>query len=206
MQTIDSYVISSSLDAPRRPWRKWAPPVAVAIFAAAAIAIGFSFFVRAGGPSPTAPRAKLEARVVAASAWRSDDEARIAAFQESAAISHLTPVGSAIGAEQPQTAATAPGAKPTGELPRKPAQKPAPKSALAATPVPLPRPATPEVIVAALPPAPPVAPAPAEGKPRLLGTIAQDVMSAPGEVQDFARAVTDRVLGRLADVRARVGL
>jgi hypothetical protein len=132
---------------------------------------------------------------------RSDDEARIAAFQESVAISHLA---SAAGADEPQTAGS--GAKPTGQPPRKPAQRPTAKSAVAATPVPQSRPATPEVIVANLPPAPQVAPAPPAAKPQLLGTIAQDVERAPGEVQDFARRMTDRVFGGLADVRVRVGL
>ena len=206
MKTIDSYVIYSSLDERRRPRRRRALPAAVAMFAAVAIAAGFAFLGRAGDPSTTASRAKLDARIAVESSTslRSDDEARIAAFQESVAISHLTPVASVTGADQPQTAAA--GAKPTGDPPRKPAQKPAPKSALAAAPVPQPRPAAPEVIMADLPPVPPVTPAPAAAKPRLLGTVAQDVESAPGEVQDFARAVTDRLLGGLANVRARVGL
>ena len=151
---------------------------------------------------PTAARSKLDARVVAESstASRSDDEARIAAFQESVAISHLA---SAAGADEPQTGATA---KPTGQPPRKAAQKPTPKSAVAAPPVPQSRPATPGVIVADLPPAPQVAPAPPAAKPQLLGAIAQNVGRAPGEVQDFARRMTDRVFGGLADVRVRVGL
>jgi len=207
MQTIDSYVIYSSLDTPRRPpRRKRAAPAAVAISAAVAIAIGFALFGRAGDPSMTAPRAKLDARVVAASATasRSDDEARIATFQESAAISHLTAAASVTSADEPLTAGA--GAKPTGQPPRKLAQKPAPKSAAAATPVPQPRPATPVIIVADLPPTPRAAPAPADDKPSLLGTIAQGVEGAPGEVQDFARAMTDRLLGGLAGARARVGL
>jgi hypothetical protein len=206
MQTIDSYVIYSSTSARRRPRRRWAPLAAVAMFAAVAIAAGFAFLGRAGDPSMTASRSKLDARVVAESsaALRSDDEARIAAFQESAAISHLTPAAFVAGADEPQTAES--GAKPTGQPPRKPAQKPAPKSALVATPVPQPRPSTPEVIMADLPPVPQAAPAPSEAKPGYFGTIAQDVERAPGEVQDFARAMTDRVLGGLSDVRMRVGL
>jgi hypothetical protein len=206
MQTIDSYVIYSSPNTRRRPRRTRAPLAAVAMFAAVAIAAGFAFLGRAGDPSTTASRSKLDARVVAESsaALRSDDEARIAAFQESAAISHLTPAAFVAGADEPQTAGA--GAKPTGQPPRKPAQRPAPKSAVAATPVPQSRPATPEVIMADLPPTPQAAPAPSEAKPGYLGTIAQDVERAPGEVQDFARAVTDRMLGGFADVRVRVGL
>jgi hypothetical protein len=212
MQTIDSYVISSSTDTWRRPRRKRAPLAAAATFAAVAIAAGLAFLGRAGDPSTIAARAKLDARVAAESsaALRADEEARIAAFQESAAISHLTPAGTAAVADAPQTAES--GAKPTGQPARKSAQKPAPKSAVAAAPVPQPRPATPEVIptpeviMADLPPAPPAAPAAAEGKPHLLGTIAQDVEGAPGAVQDLARAMTDRLFGGLADVRVRVGL
>jgi hypothetical protein len=205
MQTIDSYVIYSSPNALWRARRRRALPAAAAMFAAVAIAAGFAFLGRAGDPSTTAPRAKSDARVVAESstASRSDDEARIAAFQESVAISHLAPAASVAGADQPQTAES--GAKLTGQPARKPAQRPAPKSALAATPLPQSRPATPEVIMADLHPAPPVAPAPADRKPHLLATVAQDVERAPGEVQDFTRAVTDRLLGGLADFRARVG-
>jgi hypothetical protein len=209
MQTIDSYVITSSLDTPRRPRRKRTPPAAVAMLAAVAIVVGFSLLGRVGDPSTPASRPKLEARVVAASATasRSDDEARIAAFQESAAISHLTPLASLVGLDEPQTAGS--GAKPTIQPARKPPQRPAPKSVVVATPItpiPQPRPATPEVIMADLPPTPRAAPAPADGKPSLLGTIAQGVEGAPGEVRDFARATTDRLLGGLADVRVRVGL
>ena len=203
MQTIDSYVVYSSPNARRRTRRRRALLAAVATIAAVAVAAGIAFLGRAGDLSMTASHSKLDARVVAESstAMRSDDEARIAAFQESVAISHLA---STAGADEPQTAGS--GAKPTGQPPRKPAQRPTAKSAVAATPVPQSRPATPEVIVANLPPAPQVAPAPPAAKPQLLGTIAQDVERAPGEVQDFARRMTDRVFGGLADVRVRVGL
>jgi hypothetical protein len=217
MQTIDSYVISSSTNDRWRPRRSRVPLAAVATFAAIAIAAGFAVLGRAGDPSTTAARSKLDARAVAESSTssRSDDEARIAAFQESVAMSHLTPAVSAAAADAPQTAESA--AKPRAQPSRKLTQRPAPKSVVAATPVPQPRPATPEIIIADLPPAPkvimadlppapPVAPAPADGKPGLLGTIAQDVERTPGAVQDFARAATDRVLGGLADARARVGL
>jgi hypothetical protein len=207
MQTIDSYVISSSTDTWRRPRRRRAPLAAVATFAAVAIAAGLAFLGRAGDPSTTAAHAKLDARVVAESstALRSDDEARIAAFQESVAISHLAAAAPAAGADEPQRAESA--AKLTGQLPRKPAQRPASKSALAPTPVPQPRPAAPpEVIMADLPPAPPVAPAPVAAKSHFLGTIVQDVERAPGAVEDVARAVSDRLLGGLADARARIGL
>jgi hypothetical protein len=208
MQTIDSYVVYSSPNARRRRRRRRALLAAVPTLFAIAIAAGIVFMGRADDPA--AARSKLDARVVAESstASRSDDEARIAAFQESVAISHLAPAASAAGADQPQTAE--PGARPTSGPPRKPAQRPTPKSAGVATPVPQSRPATPEVIpdviVADLPPAPRVAPAPPDAKPQFLGTIAQDVERAPGAVQDFARRMTDGVLGGLADVRVRVGL
>ena len=217
MQTIDSYVIYSSPEVRWRPRRRRALPAAVAMSAAVAIAVGFAFLGRAGDPSTTAARPKLDARVAAESsaALRAADEARIAAFQESAAISHLTPAAFAASADEPQSAGAA--FRPALQPPRRQAQRPAPKSVVVATPVPQSRPATapvlttdlppaPKVIMADLPPAPPVAPAPAESKPGLLGTIAQDVEGAPGAVQDLARAATDRVLGGLADVRARVGL
>jgi len=217
MQTIDSYVIYSSPDVRWRPRRRRALPAAVAMFAAVAIAVGFAFLGRAGDPSTTASRPKLDARVVAESsaALRADDEARIAAFQQSAAISQLTPAAFAAGADEPQSAGTA--FRPAVQLPRQQTQRPAPKSVVVATPVPQSRLATPpvvtanlppapKVIMADLPPAPPVTPAPAESKPGLLGTIAQDVEGTPGVVQDLARVATDRVLGGLADVRARVGL
>jgi hypothetical protein len=206
MQTIDSYVIYSSPITRRRRRRRRALLAAVAMFAAVGIAAGFAFVGRAGDPSATASRSKSEARVVLASSTvlRADEEAKIAAFQESVALSHLTPAAPVTSADEPQTAGA--GDKLTAQPARKAAQKPAAKIVLAATPVPQPRPATPDVIMADLPPAPQVAPAPAEAKPQLLGTIAQDVVSAPGEVQDFARAMTDRVLGGLAGIRVRVGL
>lgn len=210
MQTIDSYVITSSLGPPRRPRRRRSPAAAVAMFAAAAVVAGFAFLGRAGDPSMTAPRAKLDTRVVAASATasRSDDEARIAAFQESVAISRLTPVASAAGLDELQTAAA--GARPMIQPARKAPQRPAPKSAVVAapiTPIPQSRPATPEVIMADLPAARAApTPTPTDTKPSLLGTFAQGVEGAPGQVQDFARTMTDRLLGELADVRVRVGL
>jgi hypothetical protein len=208
MQTIDSCVIYSSTDVWRRPKRRRALRAVAPIFAAIAIATatGFVFLGRAGDPTATVSRPKLDARVVdaAATTLRSDDEARMAAFQESAAISHLTPVAFPAGADEPQKTGSA--SKLADQPPRRQAQGPAPKSVVVATPVPQSRPATPEVIMADLPPAPPAAPAPADGKPHFLGAIAQDVERAPGEVQDFARAMTDRMLGGIADVRMRVGL
>ena len=208
MQTIDSYVISSSVNALARPRRRRRLRAAVPILAAIAIvaATGFALFGRVGDPTTTASHSKLDARVVAESstALRSDDEARIAAFQQSAAISHLSPAASVISADQPPAAGT--GAKPTAQFTRRQAQRPAPKSVLVATPVPQARPATPEIIMADLPPAPQVAATPAEDKPGYLGSIVQGVERAPGQVEDLARAATDRVLGGLANVRARVGL
>jgi hypothetical protein len=187
------------------------------MFAVVALAVGFAFLGRAGDPSRTAARPKANARVVVESSAvvSADDEARIAAFQQSAAISHLTPAAFPASADAPQKAGST--FRLADQPPRKPPQRPAPKSVVVATPVPQLRPATPpvitadlppgpKVIMADLPPAPPVTPAPAESKPGLLGTITQDVERTPGAVQDFARAATDRVLGGLADVRARVGL
>ena len=60
--------------------------------------------------------------------------------------------------------------------------------------------------MADLPPASQVAPAPADAKPHFLGAIAKDVENAPGAVQDFGRAMTDRVLSGFTDIRVRIGL
>jgi hypothetical protein len=206
MQTIDSYVIYSTTDAPSRPRRKPSQTVAVSLLVAVAVAAGFAFYWRAGDPSTTASRPKLDARAVAESSTRlrSDDEARIAAFQEAAAIAHLTLAASAAGGDGTPAAGLA--FKPTGQASHKLAQKPAPKSVVVAPPIPQSRPSAPEVIMADLPATPQVDPAPADGKPQLLGTIAQDVERVPSEVKDFAHGMTDRMLGALADARARVGL
>ena len=205
MQTIDSYVVYSTV-APWRPGRKRARRVAVSLASAIAVAAGLAVIWRSDDLSTTASRPKSDARAVAESSTipRSDDEARIAAFQEAAAIAHLT--FAAPAASVSETPATGLAFKPTGQPARKPAQKPAPKSVMVAPPLPQSRPATPEVIMADLPPAPPVDPAPEEGKPQLLGTIAQDVERVPSEVQDFAHGMTDRMIGALAGVRGRVGL
>jgi hypothetical protein len=206
MQTIDSYVIYSTMDAPRPPTRKRALRLAVFLSVAFAVAAGLASFWRAGDLSTPAARPKAEARVVAESpaSLRSDDEARIAAFQQAAAISHLTLAPTAVGADGAKP--VGPLSRPADRLPRKPAQKPAPRSVMVAAPVPQSRPLAPEVIMADLPPAPQVEPAPAEGKPHLLGTIAQDVERVPSEVQDFASGMTDRALDALGNVRARIGL
>jgi hypothetical protein len=176
------------------------------LLVAIALAAGFAFFWRAGDPSMTAARPKVDARAVTESSasLRSDDEAKIAAFQEAAAIAHLTLAASATGGDEAQAAG--PVSRPTGQPPRKPTQKPAPKSVMVAPPVPQSRPSGPDVIMADLPPTPQVDPAPADGKPQLLGTIAQDVERVPSEVQDFAHGMTDRMLGALSNVRVRVGL
>ena len=101
MQTINSYVVYSSPNARRRRRRRRALLAAVPTLFAIAIAAGIVFMGRADDPAAAA-RSKLDARVVAESstASRSDDEARIAAFQESVAISHLAPAASAAGADR----------------------------------------------------------------------------------------------------------
>ena len=205
MQTIDSYVIYSTT-APWRPRRKRAQLVAILLTTVIAVAAGFAFLSRAGEPLTMASNPKSDARVVAESSTsqRSDDEARIAAFQQAAAISHLTLAASATSGDA--APATGPATKSTDRLPRKPTQKPAPKSVMLAPPVPQSRPATPEVIMADLPPTPQADPPPAEDNPPLLGRIVQNVEGVPNEVQDFARGMTDRMLSALSNVRARVGL
>ena len=206
MLTIDSYVIYSTMDAPRRPTRRRALRLGVFLSVTFAVAAGLASMWRAGDLSTPAGRPKAEARVAVESptSLRSDDEARIAAFQQAAAMSHLTLAATAVGADGAQPAG--PVSRLADRLPRKPAQKPAPRSVMVAPPVPQSRPLAPEVIMADLPPTPQVEPAPAEGKPHLLGTIAQDVERVPSQVQDFASGVTDRALGALASVRMRVGL
>ena len=206
MQTIDSYVIHSTTSDPWRRRPRRTRRIAVFLSAAIAVGTGFAFFGRVSDPSITASRPKADARVVAESSasLSSSEEAKIAAFQEAAAISHLTLAASATGGDEAQAAA--PVSRPTGQLSRKPAQKSALKSVVVAPSVPQARPFGPEVIMADLPPTPQVDPAPSVGKPPLLGMIAQDVESVPSEVQDFAHGMTDRLLGALANVRVRVGL
>jgi hypothetical protein len=82
MQTIDSYVVYSTV-APWRPGRRRAQRVAVSLALAVAVAAGLAFFWRASDPPTTASKPKSDARVVAESSTvvRSNDEARIAAFQ-----------------------------------------------------------------------------------------------------------------------------
>jgi hypothetical protein len=205
MQTIDSFVIYST-DAPWRPRRRLKQAIAGSLAVAIAIAAGFAFIWRASEPSATASRPKLDSRAVAESSTRQrfDEEARIAAFQEAAAIAHLTLAGSATGGDGTPAAGLA--FKPTDRPARKPAQKPAPRSVMVAPPVPQSRPTAPDVVMADLPPTPLVDPAPPNGEPQLVGTIAQNVERVPSQVQGLAHGVTDSVLGALANVRVRVGL
>jgi hypothetical protein len=206
MQTIDSYVFCSTMDAPWRPRRQRAQWLAASLSVAIAVAAGLAALWLAVDSSTTARRPKADARIFAESPIRlpSDDDAKIAAFQEAAAMAHLTLAAPATGADELQTAG--PVSKPTSPLLRKPAQKPAPKSVLVAPPVPQAHPAAPEVILADLPAAAKVDAAPADGQPQLFGRITQGVESVPSEVQDFARGMTDRLFGALANVGARVGL
>jgi hypothetical protein len=205
MQTIDSYVVYSTMDAPRRPMRRRAVRLAVSVSVAFAVAVGVASLLRPADPSTPTSRPKAEARVVVESATgpSSADDARIAAFQQAAASSHLT-VGATVASANSAPQA-GPFSTPVDRLPRKPAQKPAPHSVMLAPPIPLSRPLAPQVIMADLPPTPQVDPTPVESKPHLLATIADDVARVPSEVQDFAGGVTDRTLGALAKVRARVG-
>jgi hypothetical protein len=54
--------------------------------------------------------------------------------------------------------------------------------------------------MADLPAAPKADAAPADGQPQLLGRIAQGVENVPGEVQDFARGMSDRLFGAFANI------
>ena len=206
MQTINSHVICSTMDAPWRPQRQRAQRLAASLSVAIAVAAGLAALWLAVDSSTTARRAKADARVFAESPIRlpSDDDAKIAAFQEAAAMAHLTLAAPTTGAER--TADGGAGFQADEPTLRKPAQKPALKSVLVAPPVPQARPAAPEVIMADLPVAAKVDAAPADAQPQLLGRITQGVESVPSEVQDFARGMTDRLFGALANVGARVGL
>jgi len=197
MQTMDSDLFCSTLDS---PWRHRAQWLAASFSLAIAVAAGLTALWLAVDPSTTARGPKADVRVFTESPIRlsSGDDAKIAAFQEAAAMAHLTLAAPAMGAEEPQT--IGPISKPTSSLLRKPAQKPALKSVLAAPPVPQARPAAPEVIMADLPAAAKVDAAPADGQPQLFGRITQGVENVPGEVQDFARGMTDRLFGALANI------
>jgi len=197
MQTMGPYVFCSTMDS---PWRQRAQWLAASLSLAIAVAAGLAALWLAVDPSTTAQRQKADARIFAESPIRlsPDDDAKIAAFQEAAAMAHLTLAAPAMGADELQLAG--PVSKPTSPLLRKPAQKPAPKSVLAAPPVPQVRPAAPEVIMADLPAAAKVDAAPADGQPQLFGRITQGVESVPSEVQDFARGMTDRLFGALANI------
>jgi hypothetical protein len=201
MPTMDSYLIGSPMDS---PWRQRAQWLAASLSLAIAVAAGLTAVWLAIDPSTTPRGPKADARLFAHSPVRlsSDDDAKIVAFQEAAAAAHLTSAAPATGADQ--LLWTAPVSKPTSPLLRKPAPKAAPKSILVAPPVPLARPAAPEVIMADLPAAPKVDAAPADGQPQLFGRITQGVENVPGELQDLARGMTDRLFGVVADVSARV--
>ncbi len=194
MATIDSYVVDSKVDPVSRKARRRFVWQAAAASVGLAMLAGLAF----SGQARTPWAAKFDARVAADSAPypESRDDEKIAAFQQSVAMTHLTAVAAA-PIEAPRPIAPAP--KP----PRLPKPAPALPKKTAFAPVPPPRPAGFEVVAIdrTAPPAPTIAPAP-EAKTPVLMEIVHRFQHAPDRAVEFATGVTAHLLS----LRTRVGL
>ncbi len=203
MLAIESFVVPSTASIPTRSRQYWAAIAVVLTFSALAVGAGFAFSSRSPSPTATAMRPKLDARAFdePSVGLLTDDEKRLAAFQERAALSHLTLVSAGQLADDARPA--------SGSMPnRKPEPRSTTKSAMISPPIPQPRPLEPKVISAELPPAPKVETslAPLAGAQPFAEAIARQVERVPGQAADLASGVTDRFVGAVSYLRTRAGL
>ena len=200
MQTIDSYVVDSRANLRRTSRRGWAilafAPMAFGVTLASAVAL----LGHAGNQPTVAAHVKRDARIAEVATPTSPaDEARLAAFQQSVAISQVTPAAFAPSQDAPPAIVS----KPAPQPPRKPEPKPVARSAAIMPPLPQ---ARPEAAVAEPPAAPPVEAGRGGGVPAFVGKIARQVESVPRQAHEFASGATDRVFDAISYMRDKVGL
>jgi hypothetical protein len=205
--TLDLVVINSST---RVPWRASRERRVLAIAALAALACGaVAWLERPAAVSDTSARPKLAARIlVAPDGAPSEDDARMAAFQEAVALSSVKSVFATAGdgGAQPVAVAVRPAHRRTRAVPVL-----AKRDAGAATPVPPPRPVTPTaietpmVIEAVLPPAPAPDPSYIDASLYAMGDAARGIALAPERARNIAVAAVERMSGALSQARANLG-
>ena len=200
--TLDLVVINSST---RVPWRASRERRMLVIASLAALACGaVAWLERPAGVSDASARPKLAARIlVAPDRAPTDDDARLAAFQQSVALSFLSsaPVAAGDGGALPDAAAVKPAHRPTRAVPLV-----AKRDAAAAIPAPPPRPVTPMVIEAVLPPAPPPDPSYVDASLQAVADAGRGIALAPERARNFAAAAIERMSGALSQARANLGL
>jgi hypothetical protein len=200
-RTLDWVVIDTST---RESWRASRERRLLAIASLAALACGALAWLERPVAAPDTPAPpKLAARIsIAPDRTPTADELRLAAFQEAVALSLVTPASPVSGDATPLPDAA--GAKPA-HRPNRAVPVLAKREAAMAIPVPPPRPVTPMVIEAELPPAPPPDPSYLDASLQAMGDAARGVALAPERARDVAAAALDRWSGALAKARARVG-
>lgn len=177
---------------------------------AAFVAGGAAWLERPAADSAIAARPKLDSRIsVVPEQTPTDDDVRMAAFQQAVARSFLKSfAATSVGEVDPHSDAAASKAA----HPRvRPVATAAKTDAPTVTPLPPPRPVAPEVIVADIPavlaPPPPAAdPGYVGASLRVAGDVAHSVVVLPDQARDLAAATVDRVGGTLSGIRAGIGL
>jgi hypothetical protein len=205
MQTLDLVVTKSRTDA---EWRGSRERTRLVIASLAALALGaVAWLERPPAVSGDAAPSKLDARIAVAPVWTpSVDDERLAAFQQSVALSFVNsaPVVAA-AANAHSDAAASKSALRRDRIVAAAGKRQEPP----ATPLPPARPLTPLVIEADLPstPAAPAAdPGYVDASLQALGDVGRRVALVPDQARDLAAAAVDRLGGTLSDVRAKIGL
>jgi len=197
MQTLDLVVTHSRVGG---SWRVSRQRKLLAVAALAALAAGGAAWLERPPAGPaTVERPKLDARIpVVPDRAPTADDARMAAFQQSVALSFDKPLASVAGDPDPHRDAAAP-------RPAHPRYRALPT--LAKGDVPAPRPEGPEVIVADLPslPPPPAKPGYVDISLQAMGDAARRLALVPGQARDFTAAAVGRMSGALSEARARIG-
>ena len=189
----------------------------------AAVALGAgAWLTRPPADSTTAAAPKLAGRIaVAPQRAPTEDEARLAAYQQAVALSFVKPLAAPEADSLADSAAAKP-AHPRGRV----APMAAKRDARATAPLPPPRPTTPvatavdapppvapppdappQVIFADLPAAPPPAADPGyfDASLQAMAGVGRGVARVPGATRDLAVATVDRLGGTLFAVGARLG-
>jgi hypothetical protein len=202
MQTLD-LVVTNSWTA--GPWRASRHRKLLVVASLAALALGAAAWLeRPAVVSSASLRPKLDARIsVAPVEAPSDDDARLAAFQQSVALSFVSKAPAAErDANSHMDVAVLKPLHPRNHALSTVAKRDDP----AATPVPPPRPPVPEVIEANLPPAPPADPGYVDASLQALGDVGRRIARVPDRAREFAATAVDGLEGTLSDVRTKIGL
>ncbi len=214
MQTFDLVVTHSSLGPVRtgNVWRGSGQRKLLVMASLAALAAGgVAWIERPPTLSATSERPKLDARIsIAPERPPSDDDVRLAAFQQSVARSFVDAAPAVVDDANAHPAAA--GAKPTHPRNRAVVIL-AKRDDPAATPVPPPRPSAPVamapmVIEADLPAvAPPIVQQSfADASLQAMGEVGRRIALAPVRARDFAATTVERMRGTLSDAWANIGL